>query len=250
MIICPGIPRSGTTSLWKMLHDSKIIEGLCKEIHYLSIMHHDNIPNDDQMYPLKLVEQHKLYVTHENQKIGFSQPYNLNNYVSYLDSYAKPFDFSQSYFLLPEDYLRKINEDLRCHFDIKVILMYREPIQRLISYIGMVHHDAGFFGIKVKEKKDLFLEYINNPKLQTLYRDVKEKFERVFDNVICLTTEDFFINQQKQDKLKKFLEVSEIKTLSNPQNVRNYKFELHNNYIELANTKLKDSIDFYTTLLP
>ena len=250
MIICPGIPRSGTTSLWKMLHDSKIIEGLSKEFHYLSVMYHDNIGNYDPMYPLELIEPHKLYVTHQNQKIGLPQPYNLNNYVSYLDSYEKPSDFSQSYFLLPEDYLRKINEDLQDHFDIKVILMYREPIQRLISYIGMLHHDAGYFGIKLKEKKDLFLDYVNNPKLQTLYRDVKDKFERVFDNVICLTTEDFFINQQKQDELKKFLEVSEIKALSKPQNVKNFNFELHNNYIELANTKLKDSIDFYTTLLP
>ena len=250
MIICPGIPRSGTTSLWKMLHDSKIIEGLSKEFHYLSVMYHDNIGNYDPMYPLELIEPHKLYVTHQNQKIGLPQPYNSKNYVSYLDSYEKPSDFSQSYFLLPEDYLRKINEDLRDHFDIKVILMYREPIQRLISYIGMLHHDAGYFGIKLKEKKDLFLDYVNNPKLQTLYRDVKDKFERVFDNVICLTTEDFFINQQKQDELKKFLEVSEIKALSKPQNVKNFNFELHNNYIELANTKLKDSIDFYTTLLP
>ena len=250
MIICPGIPRSGTTSLWKMLHDSKIIEGLSKEFHYLSVMYHDNIGNYDPMYPLELIEPHKLYVTHQNQKIGLLQPYNLNNYVSYLDSYEKPADFSQSYFLLPEEYLRKINEDLRSHFDIKVILMYREPIQRLISYIGMLHHDAGYFGIKLREKKDLFLDYLNNPKLQTLYRDVKDKFERVFDNVICLTTEDFFINQQKQDELKKFLEVSEIKALSKPQNVKNFNFELHNNYIELANTKLKDSIDFYTTLLP
>jgi len=233
-----------------MLHDSKIIEGLSKEFHYLSVMYHDNIGNYDPMYPLELIEPHKLYVTHQNQKIGLSQPYNLNNYVSYLDSYEKPSDFSQSYFLLPEDYLRKINEDLQDHFDIKVILMYREPIQRLISYIGMLHHDAGYFGIKLKEKKDLFLDYVNNPKLQTLYRDVKDKFERVFDNVICLTTEDFFINQQKQDELKKFLEVSEIKALSKPQNVKNFNFELHNNYIELANTKLKDSIDFYTTLLP
>ena len=244
MIICPGIPRSGTTSLWKMLHDSKIIEGLSKEFHYLSVMYHDNIGNYDPMYPLELIEPH------QNQKIGLLQPYNLNNYVSYLDSYEKPSDFSQSYFLLPEDYLRKINEDLRSHFDIKVILMYREPIQRLISYIGMLHHDAGYFGIKLKEKKDLFLDYVNNPKLQTLYMDVKDKFERVFDNVICLTTEHFFINQQKQDELRKFLEVSEIKALSKPQNVKNFNFELHNNYIELANTKLKDSIDFYTTLLP
>ena len=250
LIICPGIPRSGTTSLWKMLYDSKIVEGLYKEFHYLSIMHHNNFDNYDAIVPLELIEPHKMYVMHKNQKIGLLQPYNLDNYVSYLDSYAKPSDFSQSYFSLPEDYLRKINEDLRNHFDIKIILMYREPIQRLISYIGMLHHDAGYFGIKLKEKMDLFLDYVNNPKMQTLYKDVKDKFERVFENVICLTTEHFFINQQKQDELKKFLEVSEIKALSRPQNVANFNFELHNFYIELANTKLKESIDFYTTLLP
>ena len=250
LIICPGIPRSGTSSLWKMLYDSEIIDGLYKEIHYLSIMHHNNFDNNDQIYPLELIEPHKLYAIHKNQRIGLSQPYNLNNYLSYLDSHANPSDFSQTYFLLPEDCLRKINEDLRDHFDIKIILMYREPIQRLISYIGMLHHDAGCFGIKLKEKQDLFLDYVNNPKMQTLYKDVKDKFERVFENVICFTTEHFFINQQKQDELKKFLEVSEIKALSKPQNVANFNFELHNYYIELANTKLKDSIDFYTTLLP
>ena len=247
LIMCPGIPRSGTTSLWKMLYDSKIVEGLYKEFHYLSIMHNHNY---DPIYPLELFESHKKYIIHQNQKIGLSQPYNFDNYLSYLNSQANPSDFSQSYFLLPENYLRKINENLRDHFDIKIILIYREPIQRLISYINMLHYGAGCFGIKPKEKNDLFLDYVNNPKMQTLYKDVKDKFERVFENVICLTTEHFFINQQKQDELKKFLEVSEIKALSKPQNVANFNFELHNYYIELANTKLKESIDFYTTLLP
>jgi len=126
----------------------------------------------------------------------------------------------------------------------------REPIQRLISYINMLHYGASCFGIKLKEKNDLFLDYVNDTKMQTLYKDVKDKFERVFENVICLTTEHFFINQQKQDELKKFLEVSEIKPLSKPQNVGNFNFELQDYHIELANTKLKESIDFYTTLLP
>ena len=68
--MCPGIPRSGTTSLWKMLYDSKIVEGLYKEFHYLSIMHNHNY---DPIYPLELFESHKKYIIHQNQKIGLSQ---------------------------------------------------------------------------------------------------------------------------------------------------------------------------------
>ena len=104
--------------------------------------------------------------------------------------------------------------------DIKISI---KPIKRLISYMGMLHSDASFFGINLKNKRDLFMEYINNPKLQSLYKDVKEKYERVFENVMCLTTEHFFLDQNKQKQLTEFLEVPVINVVPSPQNVRNYK---------------------------
>jgi len=244
LILCPGLPRSGTTSLWNLLSCNNIIKGSnYKEIHYLSLLHN----NYDPMYPTQLIDPHRSYIIDRNIQRGLSYPYSLENYISYLKSH--PVDFSQSYFLLPEDFLYEVNNKLKDYFDIKIILIYREPIKRLISYMGMLHSDASFFGINLKDKRDLFVEYLNNPKLQSLYKDVKEKYERVFENVMCLTTEHFFLDQKKQNQLTEFLEVPVIDVLPNPQNVRNYNVELSNEDLKLARYKLKDSIDVYEKLI-
>ena len=246
LILCPGLPRSGTTSLWNLLSCNNIIKkSNYKEIHYLSLLH----SNFDPMYPSELINPHVSYIISENEKRGLIYPYNLDNYISYLNSYSNPADFSQSYFLLPEDFLYEVNNKLKDYFDVKIILIYREPIRRLISYMGMLHSDASFFGINLKDKRDLFMEYINNPKLQSLYKDVKEKYERVFENVMCLTTEHFFLDQNRQKQLTEFLEVPVLNVVPSPQNVRNYKVKLSDEDLKLARYKLKDSIDFYENLI-
>ena len=246
LILCPGLPRSGTTSLWNLLSCNNIIKrSNCKEIHYLSLLHN----NYDPMYPSELINPHVSYIISKNEKRGLIYPYNLNNYISYLNSYSNPVDFSQSYFLLPEDFLYEVSNKLKDYFNVKIILIYREPVKRLISYIGMLHSDASFFGINLKDKRDLFMEYVNNSKLQSLYKNVKEKYERVFKNVMCLTTEHFFLDQRKQKQLTEFLECPVINVIPNPQNVRNYKIKLSDEDLKLARYKLKNSIDFYENLI-
>ena len=114
----------------------------------------------------------------------------------------------------------------------------------------MLHNDASFFGINLnKNKRDLFMEYVNNPKLQSLYKDVKEKYERVFENVMCLTTEHFFLDQKKQKQLTEFLEVPVIDVFPNSRNVKNYNVELSNEDLKLARYKLKDSTDVYEKMI-
>tara|TARA_B100000965_G_scaffold406477_1_gene445612 strand:+ start:285 stop:1043 length:759 start_codon:yes stop_codon:yes gene_type:complete len=249
LILCPGIPRSGTTSLWNLLSCNNIIKGSDhKEIHYLSLLH-NNADNGDPMYPSELINPQVSYAITENERRGLLYPYNLDNYISYLNSHSNPADFSQSYFLLPQKFLYQVNNKLKDYFDVKIILIYREPIRRLISYIGMLHHDASCFGVNLKNKRDLFMEYINNLKLQSLYKDVKEKYEKVFENVMCLTTEHFFLDQKRQKQLTEFLEVPMINVFSDPQNVRNFNVELSHEDLKLARSKLKDSIDFYENLI-
>ena len=246
LILCPGLPRSGTTSLWNLLSCNNIIKkSNYKEIHYLSLLH----GNFDLMYPSELINPHVSYLISKNEKRGLVYPYSLDDYISYLNSNSNPSDFSQSYFLLPENFLYEVNNKLKDYFDVKIILIYREPIKRLISYMGMLHSDASFFGINLKDKRDLFVEYLNNPKLQSLYKDVKEKYERVFENVMCLTTEHFFLDQNRQKQLTEFLEVPVINVIPSSQNVRNYKIKLSDEDLKLARYKLKDSIDFYEKLI-
>ena len=246
LILCPGLPRSATTSLWHLLKCNNIIKGTdYKETHYLSVLHR----NFDLMYPSELINLHVSYIISKNEKRGLVYPYNLDNYISFLNSYSTPADFSQSYFLLPEDFLYEVNNKLKDYFDVKIILIYREPVKRLISYMGMLHSDASFFGVNLKDKRDLFVEYVNNPKLQSLYKDVKEKYERVFKNVMCLTTEHFFLDQKKQKQLTEFLEVPMINVVPRPQNVRNYNVELSDEDLKLARYKLKDSTDVYEKMI-
>ena len=142
-----------------------------------------------------------------------------------------------------------VKNKLQNYFKLKVLLIFREPVSRLISQIGMIQYNARFFGVDIKNDRDLFMEYINNPKVQSLYKDVHDKYVRVFGDVMCLTTEHFFVNEDKQNKLAKFLGVPIIWHISKPQNVGNYKVELSHDDLELAKLKLKDSIDFYATLI-
>lgn len=246
LVICNGFPRSGTTSLWRTLKDNHIIDGPNeKEIHYLSMLHNDF----DIMYPPNLLEHHRKYVALGNKRAGLTYPYNLDNYIAFLDSFSNPSDFSQSYNLLPEDFLCDVKNKIQNYFKLKVLLIFREPVSRLISQIGMIQYYAKFFGVDIKNDRDLFIEYISNPKVQSLYKDVHDKYVRVFGDVMCLTTEHFFVNEDKQNELAKFLGVPIIWHISKPQNVGDYKVELSHDDLELAKLKLKDSIDFYATLI-
>ena len=204
LVICNGFPRSGTTSLWRTLKDNHIIDGPNeKEIHYLSMLHNDF----DIMYPPNLLEPHRKYVALGNKRAGLTYPYNLDNYIAFLNSFSNPSDFSQSYNLLPENFLCDVKNKLQNYFKLKVLLIFREPVSRLISQIGMIQYNARFFGVDIKNDRDLFMEYINNPKVQSLYKDVHDKYVRVFGDVMCLTTEHFFVNEDKQNELAKFLVV-------------------------------------------
>ena len=72
LILCAGLPRSGTTSLWNLLSCNNIIKGSnYKEVHYLSLLHN----NYDPMYPTQLIDPHRSYIIDRNIERGLSYPY-------------------------------------------------------------------------------------------------------------------------------------------------------------------------------
>ena len=84
-------------------------------------------------------EEHKRYILERNKRIfNLELPYSFNDYSHYISKGL--LDFSQSYWLLSEDYLKEIKQSLS-HFNIKIILLYREPVQRLYSYCNMICAD-------------------------------------------------------------------------------------------------------------
>ena len=60
IFICPGLPRSGSTSLWRLLSSN---DGIIKEPHYLFGLY-----NFDSTYPLLYPEE--IIEEHKNKPLG------------------------------------------------------------------------------------------------------------------------------------------------------------------------------------
>ena len=59
----------------------------------------------------------------------------------------------------------------------------------------------------------------------------------------------FFVNDKKHDELAKFLEVPQINRIYDRMNQKNYDVDLFSEDLDQARYKLKDSLDFYATLI-
>ena len=67
--------------------------------------------------------------------------------------------------------------------------------------------------------KQLFDEYVTKC---DIYVDIFNKFNNVFDEVLCLSTEKFFGSQEECDKLTDFLGIDKIVMVNELSNNLNY----------------------------
>ena len=148
IVICPGMPRSGTTSL------SRLIPNIVnKEPQYLFGLYNFNSCYPE-LYPEDVVNTHINFILDQNkQELNLDVPYSFDGYSSYISQYK--YDFSQSTWLLTEEQLIEIKNSLS-KFNIKIILMFREPVDRLWSYCNMICQDWS----TNSTPKQLFDEYV------------------------------------------------------------------------------------------
>ena len=221
LFLCAGMPKAGTTTLWKILEDKNLINDMnYKETHYLKILCDLRDGNTDDIYPQDTKDLWKNYLVSRNkQAYGFDLPYNFADYKCFLnrnikDKFQSVADFSQTVCILPEYFLEEVRDNLCDNFDIKIIILFREPIKRLWSHCVNLSYDINGWHNKIKPPLELFYEYIELPQFQNLYVNVKNNFEKVFDNVLFLSTEKFFTSQTEHDRLSDFLGISTL-TLTN-----------------------------------
>ena len=234
LVLCPGLPRSGSTSLWKLLG----LQGI-KELQYLSVL--ANETDHPSFYPASMRERFCNYMFGLNeQRLKLHSPYSLDDYSKYVTQ--QPFDFSQSYWWISERFLRKIKKSL--DYNIKIILLYREPVSRLYSYCHLI---CNSWDVGSMTPKDVFNYYIHDEECQTLYSDINDKFRRVFDEVICLSTEKFFGNQEECNRLTDFLEMENIQMIDIYENSMKYN-PLASDDMEIAKELLSPSCEFHMSL--
>ena len=232
IVLCPGMPRSGTTSL------SRLIPNIVnKEPQYLFGLYNFSSCYPE-LYPEDVVNTHINFILDQNkQELNLDVPYSFDDYSSYISQYK--YDFSQSTWLLTEEQLIEIKNSLS-KFNIKIILMFREPVDRLWSYCNMICQDWN----TSSTPKQLFDEYVTKC---DIYVDIFNKFNNVFDEVLCLSTEKFFGSQEECDKLTNFLEIDKIVMVNELFNDLDYG-TLDQNELPTYQGLLKKSCDFYKNL--
>ena len=232
IVLCPGMPRSGTTSL------SRLIPNIVnKEPQYLFGLYNFSSCYPE-LYPEVVVDTHTKFILDQNkQELNLDVPYSFDDYSSYISEYK--YDFSQSTWLLTEEQLIEIKNSLS-KFNIKIILMFREPVSRLWSYCNMICEDWN----TNNSPKQLFDEYVTKC---DIYVDIFDKFNNVFDEVLCLSTEKFFGSQEECDKLTNFLEIDRIVMVNQVSNDYDYN-EFDQNELQKYQGLLKKSCDFHKNL--
>ena len=246
IVLCPGMPRSGTTSL------SRLIPNIVnKEPQYLFGLYNFNSCYPD-LYPKEMVDAHINLIYQMNKmQINLEPPYSFEDYSKYISE--NTYDFSQSTWLLTEEQLIEIKNSLS-QFNIKIVLMFREPVSRLWSYCNMICDTIpslieflDFNGTdwnSSKTPKELFDDYVTKC---DIYEDVFNKFNNVFDEVLCLSTEKFFGSQEECDKLTDFLEIDKIVMTNQFSNFLNYD-TLDESELQTYQGLLKKSYDFHKNL--
>tara|TARA_B000000532_G_scaffold128692_1_gene103176 strand:- start:408 stop:1115 length:708 start_codon:yes stop_codon:yes gene_type:complete len=232
IVLCPGLPRSGTTSL------SRLIPNIThKEPQYLFGLYDFNSCYPE-LYPEEVVDTHTKFILDQNkQELNLDVPYSFDDYSSYISEYK--YDFSQSTWLLTEQQLTEIKNSLS-QFNIKIILMFREPVSRLWSYCNMICEDWN----TNNSPKQLFDEYVTKC---DIYVDIFDKFNNVFDEVLCLSTEKFFGSQEECDKLTDFLEIDRIVMTNEFSNSIDYD-TLDESELQTYQGLLKKSYNFHKSL--
>ena len=232
IVLCPGMPRSGTTSL------SRLIPNIVnKEPQYLFGLYNFNSCYPD-LYPKEMVDAHINLIYQMNKmQINLEPPYSFEDYSKYISE--NTYDFSQSTWLLTEEQLIEIKNSLS-NFNIKIILMFREPVSRLWSYCNMICQDWN----TSSTPKQLFDEYVTKC---DIYVDIFNKFNNVFDEVLCLSTEKFFGSQEECDKLTDFLEIDRIVMTNEFSNSIDYD-TLDESELQTYQGLLKKSYNFHKSL--
>ena len=241
IVLCPGLPRSGTTSLWHMLKKAKFLNAPCKEPHFLTVLS-DEKTDSPTFFPKEFKNRYHQYVYELNrEKLNINPPYTLDSYRRYIQEYS--YDFSQSYWYISEDYLREIKKSL-FDLDIKIILLYREPVQRLFSFCNLVCNE---WNLNYSPKK-LFYKFLDSDNCSNLYPHLYHKYVSVFDNVICFKTETFFNSRNEQERLLEFLDLPPTELERIYLNQSNSYNQLSERDIAIGKEKLKQSYDFYSII--
>jgi len=157
LIIGAGVGWAATRSLMFSLNTCN--HGLCKEDHIL--------------YGLSIEdEEHRKFhleskeTKDRNERYGYSnKDLTLSDYIEIYRKNAKGYDavtdFTNANQKLPINFLVSSKQRLEQHFDIKVVMIFRNPVRRLFSECS-TWYNSGWAKTNQPTVKDYFMEVLDN----------------------------------------------------------------------------------------
>ena len=158
LIICAGTGWSATRSLMFSLEGYN--HGLCKEDH---ILYGISLKSDTRKYDyfinnFQTIDIQKRYgFTHQGQTIGKYIDLYLENSVGY----NGVTDFTNANQFINPFFLRRIGSRLHDAFDVKVMMIFRDPVRRLFSEVSAFYNKK-WAGTNHSSCRDYFIDVLEN----------------------------------------------------------------------------------------
>ena len=239
LLLNAGYPSSGNTSLYYTLWSNNYGHGgNVKESNYLlhiqspqAQKNREKLHQRKKKYGKGIYRPWSLPDSIFMSEHTFDKKPSIDNYISYYvklwrdidDKYQSLLDFSNSEQQLTEKFMMSIRDELLKYFDIKVVMMLRDPIRRLWSVCNRKSLTEGGTPQSHMEFNDPYLSYI-------------EKYERYIrvwgkDRVKFIINENFY--KGNMQPLSEFLQFPISPTYVDVTHLTSVKNKIYSQWCDL-----------------
>ena len=202
LIIGAGVGWSATRSIMYSLKNYN--HGLGKEDHILY-----QLSIDDPKHLRSFTES---WETQErNKRYGYTDTPTLEKFIELYKKNAVGYDgvtdFTNANQIIRPEYLREIRPALEDNFDVKVLMIFRDPVRRLFSEC-CAYYEKKWVQTDCKNVKEYFLFVLDNGSVTD-----SENYQKYFDNwkqseykILPISMEKLYSG--KKEELEDFLEFS------------------------------------------
>ena len=186
--------------------------GLCKENWYLyNLQENTNfvfLPDKPYFKPPETVDKHNWEILQGVRSFDTYIKYYLSLWEHVKDDYKAVADFCNLNVCLTEEFLRNFRDKISDHFDIKITMIFRDPIRRLFSSLN---HNPYVNNEDIAKHKDPVksIKYCVQGNMETnvYYSKIYQKFSNVFgqDKVHMIVMEELWSDPHKVKDLSDFL---------------------------------------------
>ena len=233
LIIGAGKGWAATSPLHLTLLSNKCSHpGILKEDHLLShIYHKDSVSTwreywykrllNDSMtpkwsFPYGYLSKYSFHNNVDEIEDLYAEKPTLQNYIRYYKrhyqrvkhEYKYVHDFSNSNAFLPATFLQKIAPVLKKHFDIKVLMIFRDPVRRLYSELSHHYQNSKELQKNYDSSKKYWRSYLKKGEI-TFNSDYITSFKSYNScfSTISIVSEDLWGGKNNCiENLSKFLE--------------------------------------------